>query len=472
MPLRTRLAVLFALAVLALLTAGGQLLQHQLVTGMDAALDRALITRADAVAQQLGPDGTVRDFQDGVTTRRSTPADALTQIIGPSGALTESSEGAGARPLLNPAQLDRARATAQSLTVRLAGGPTTTRLLAIPVAGTGHPPTVVVVGASRQVVDAALGGVHTALWIAGPVAVLLAGWGAWAVAGASLRPVERMRARAAAISASDTTTRLPVPARNDEIARLGTTMNALLDRLHDALARQRRFVADAGHELRTPLTSLRTELELADRPRRDRAALAAAVRAAIHDTDRLIRLAEDLLTLAGADEAGTLLRLEPLDVYRLAAEAVDAARRSRPDRRITVGPRGPTPPAVVWADRDRLRQVLDNLIDNAARHTPPDSVVTVDVSCAGEQVAVAIQDDGPGFAADFLPHAFDRFTRADDARVPGAGTGLGLAIVASLVAAQHGTVCAANRATGGAEIVVRLPRVRRTAETAVATTPM
>jgi signal transduction histidine kinase len=458
MGLRHRLTLLFAVAVALLAVAGGSLLVQQLSAGMDQALDRSLTVRADALAQQVGPDGTVVDFQDGSgALGLLSPTQSLAQVIGPTGTVVETSQGAGSAPLLTAAQLTHARAAVVAVTTTLPDA-TQARLVAVPVPDSGMPPAVVVVGTSRQVVLAAVDRVQTAAWIGGPLTVALGAVGSWLVAGAVLRPVERMRAQAAAISAGDGDARLAVPDGRDEIARLGHTINALLGRLQRALAQQTAFVADAGHELRTPLTALRAELELAGRPGRDRASLAAAVHAASEDTDRLIRLAEDLLTLAQADHAPIPLRRELVDVDTVVAEAAAAARTSARAKDVQIdvgaGARGLVP-----GDRDRLRQIVDNLLDNALRHTPAGSTVTARATrTATGTVVIQVRDQGPGFPPDFLARAFDRFTRADHARPDGPGTGLGLAIVASLVAAHAGAVSARNDPGGGADVRVELPR--------------
>jgi two-component system OmpR family sensor kinase len=263
-----------------------------------------------------------------------------------------------------------------------------------------------------------------------------------------------------------------VPAGRDEIARLGETMNALLERLQQALSHQRAFVADAGHELRTPLTTLRTELELAGRPGRDKDSLIAAVQAAAMDTDRLIRLAEDLLTLARADSAQVILEREPLELAALVVDSVTAvtalARSKSVDLELALSP------VTVMGDRDRLRQVVDNLLDNALRHAPPGSTLTVTLSAhaAPTGAVLRVMDEGPGFPTEFLPHAFDRFARADPARTDGPGTGLGLAIVASLVGAHGGSVAAGNRAAGGASVRVELPLAAFTRGTKAGTSHM
>ncbi|PZS40585.1 MAG: two-component sensor histidine kinase, partial [Pseudonocardiales bacterium] len=252
--------------------------------------------------------------------------------------------------------------------------------------------------------------------------------------------------------------RLAVPSTRDEIAALGATLNGLLARLQEALERERGFVADAGHELRTPLAILRTELELAARPGRSWEELVEAVSHAGNETDRLIRLAEDLLLLARADNAQTFLRPGPLALPDLLATAARGARTRAAERGVSVVVHSPSPLSVA-ADPDRLRQAVDNLLDNATRHAPAGSVVEITATSSPTgTVTVEVADRGPGFPEEFLPHAFERFHRAETARTrDGGGTGLGLSILQAIAQAHGGQATARNRSGGGAAVTLELP---------------
>ena len=204
--------------------------------------------------------------------------------------------------------------------------------------------------------------------VVGPLALLLAAFAGYRLAGAALRPVESMRREAAEISSETSGRRLPVPEARDEVRRLGETLNEMLERLDEGLLRERRFVADAGHELRTPLALLRTELELALRRPRTPEELEAAIRSATEEVERLIRLAEALLVLDRSARrralqlGGSSTREELLDA--VAREVRGVARTpSRPrDRGGRRGRRG------FRGDRDRLEQALGSLVDNALTH--------------------------------------------------------------------------------------------------------
>jgi len=301
MPIRLRLTVLFTAATLLLLGGLGLLFVRQLGTGLVSNLDSALRTRANELIGQLGPDST--NFADPGQSPLVLPGGMYGQILTTNAAVIESSDGLGRHALLTPNQAaDAANAlvtadTTIALPTAGAGSdPTTMRVLAV---ASGRRGVVVAVAGSREVIDEALQSTREQLLLLGIAALVLSSAGAWFLAGGALRPVERMRRQAAELQAHDAGGGLAVPATRDEVARLAITLNELLARQHAALQREQAFVADAGHELRTPLTVLKGELELAARPGRSRAELIETISTVSQETDRLVRLAEDLLDLSG-----------------------------------------------------------------------------------------------------------------------------------------------------------------------------
>jgi two-component system OmpR family sensor kinase len=280
---------------------------------------------------------------------------------------------------------------------------------------------------------------------------------------AGLRPLEDMGATAGAIAAGDLSRRVEPADDRTEVGRLGAALNAMLAQIERAFderraseERLRRFVGDASHELRTPITSIRGYAELfrrgADRRPEDLATSMARIEA---EAERMGVLVDDLLLLARLDQ-GRPLASDPVDLVRVATDAVDAAHAIDPSRAIDVDA---PPAAVVTGDAGRLRQVLDNLLENARVHTPPGTRTTVRVERREDEVTVAVADDGPGMETGVAARAFERFYRGDPARSRATGgAGLGLAIVASIVEAQGGSVRVADGP--GTEIVVSLPVVQ------------
>jgi len=310
-----------------------------------------------------------------------------------------------------------------------------------------------VVGAGADDRNSALAGLAIMLAIGGPVALLLASLAGYGVASAALAPVEQMRRRADEITEHERGERLPVGTTEDEIARLGTTLNRMLARLERSFERERAFVADASHELRTPLAILKTELELALRGERTPEQLVAALESAAEETDRLAELAEALLVIARAD-AGKL-QLATTEVR--AAELLQgvslrfASRMEASGRTLVVDDPGD---AEFEADPRRLEQALGNLVENALQHGA--GVIHLSAQADDGHVLLRVRDEGPGFPPEFIAVAFERFARADHARGR-RGSGLGLSIVQVIARAHGGDAHAANGPGGGAELSIDLP---------------
>lgn len=433
------------------LGATGLFVYVRLESALDQTLNAGLRSRADDVAALIGQADT--GLSEGRPTALAARGESFAQVIGRDGTIVDTTPQLGPKPLLTAPALARAlRQTTLLEHGPLPGIDSPSRLLATPVAAQGRR-LVVVVGTSLETRDAALQNLLGQMLIGGPIALLLASLAGYALTGSALRPVERMRARAGAISASAPGQRLPVPAADDEIRRLGTTLNAMLARLEAALERERSFVADASHELRTPLSLLKTELELALRRPRTPAELESALRSAADETDRLVQLAEDLLVLARADQGRLPLRTEVVEARAILQGVADrytlrAAQAARP---IAVDAE---PGVALAGDRLRLEQAVGNLVENALRHGR--GTIRL-VATAGERsVNLHVCDEGPGFPAGFLPRAFDRFSRANEDRGAG-GAGLGLAIVDVVARAHGGSAHVANLDAGGADAWISIP---------------
>jgi signal transduction histidine kinase len=451
-PTRVRVTIAFAAIMAVLLAGAGLFLYLRLGSTLQATVDRGLRSRAGVVTAliQQADSGLAQAGRSPLTEQ----GESLAQILDFRGRVVDAQPSLRAHPLLSTTEVRRAERG--TILVEHGPSPVTSdrvRLLATPVSAQGHR-LLVVVGSSLDPVAEAQSQLGQLLIVGGPIALLIASLAGYGAAAGALRPVELMRRRARDIQATRPGRRLPVPPSNDEVARLGETLNEMLDRLEEAFAHERRFVSDASHELRTPLAILKAELELALRDATDMETIRAAVGSAAEEADRVVALAEDLLVIARSDDGRLPVRLEAVDAGDVLRAASRRFTSRAAERGIDLEIRDPDGRELV-ADRLRLEQALGNLVDNALRHGA--GTVTLAVEPRGDRIEVHVRDDGPGFPEHFVAHAFERFTRADAARGRG-GAGLGLAIVDAIARGHGGSAHARNRPEGGADVWIALPR--------------
>jgi two-component system OmpR family sensor kinase len=451
LPIRLRVTAAFALAMAAVLAGSGLFLYLRLDAHLSRALDRDLQLRAQDLVALVGqPNASLASESSG---RFVETGENYAQLIDAKRRVVDATRPLGPAPILDTTALQAALRNAIYANFGpVPGLDEPSRVLASPVQRAGRH-FVLVVGTTLQNRAETLTRFREELLVTGPIALLLASLAGYMLAGLSLRQVETMRKRAATITAETSGERLPVPPTGDELERLGTTLNEMLDRLETALQRERDFVADAGHELRTPLALLRTELELALRQAESPEELKEAIRTSSQEADRLSQLAEGLLLIASSDRGRVPLRLEELQVDELFA-TVRSRFQWRAEQANRVVAIHSTPGVRIRGDRLRLEQALGNLVDNALRY----GVGTIDLSAktTDGSMELHVADEGDGFPVDFVPRAFDRFTQADRARSRD-GAGLGLSIVSAIAAAHGGTAHASNLAEGGADVWIRLP---------------
>jgi two-component system, OmpR family, sensor kinase len=448
LPIRVRLALAFALAMAAVLTALGVVLYVRLGSSLDEGIDEGLEARlADAsllVRRGESPQVTAID-----------PEERFVQVFDGAGRVVATTPGIGVGAIFGASE--RARIEPGSVLRverrKVAGVEAVgARLFATAVDGPSGR-RFVVVGSSLEDRDDALRGLLAQLLVVGPAALLLTSLLGYAIAAAALRPVESIRAEAAAISAAEPGRRLPVPPTRDEIARLAWTLNGMLERLESAFRRERGFIADASHELRTPLALLQAELELALRRPRSTEELELALRSAAAATNRLARLAEDLLVLARSDQGRLPLRRARVPVAEVVESVVDrfATSAEASGRTIEVDV---ADQLAVSADALRLEQALGNLVANALEHG--EGAIRLSANSIDGRIELHVLDEGPGFPPSFVGRAFERFSSADEAR-SGGGAGLGLAIVKAIATAHGGFAEAANVPGRGADVWLSIP---------------
>jgi two-component system OmpR family sensor kinase len=327
----------------------------------------------------------------------------------------------------------------------------------------------VIVGLPLNQADGAINQLQLIFLGLGAILILLCALLGWLAIRRAFVPLTEVEETAAAIAAGDLSRRIPEHPESTEVGRLTSSLNGMLVQIESAFRsreaseqRTRRFAADASHELRTPLASIRGFAELYRQGAvREPADVARTMGRIEGESRRMGALVEDLLLLARLDEQRPA-RTDPVDLAVLAGDATHDARGLAPDRTVRLvglaAGRGPEP-AVVIGDDNRLRQVVGNLVGNAARHTPPGTPIEVAVGTEDGRAVLEIRDHGPGLPPEHAVKVFERFYRVDAsrARSQGGGSGLGLSIVSAVVTAHGGRVGVAPTPGGGATVRVELP---------------
>lgn len=433
--LRARLTTASTVVIAVGMAAAAAVLIWRLQTNLLGGLDATVTQQAQAVAGALG---------QGQSTVSLTEAGdvAMVQVVAADGHVVASSANIAGEPPLFDFRPTTSTPTVRDTTVVPLGTGERYRVAAL-LTGSSD---AVYVARSTAEITSSVNQVLLELAVGVPILVLAFAVLGWLLVGRALRPVETMRQQAERIPGGP---RLALPATRDELARLATTFNALLDRIDSAARRQREFVADAAHELRSPVASLRAQLDIeADHPElpiapADRLELAG-------DAERLARLVDDLLTLARLDAAPGMPR-DPVDLDDLVLAEI---RRVRARTSCEIDASGVSGGRVL-GDADALDRVVRNVLDNATRHAS--TRVTVAVRADRGGVVLTVADDGPGIAAADRERVFQRFVRLDTGRArTGGGAGLGLAIVHEVVTAHRGTVRIEDNGPG-ARLVITLP---------------
>lgn len=442
--LRVRLTVLSVLGAGLVLPLVVVLLHGAVTDAIDDAVTAELRVRAEDVAVELEA-GVVPVMNEGLVTQ----------------VLTEGGEVAsrqGTDPLVNSGDLPTSLGVDVIVDRAVPSIGDDARLLVRKLPRATGAGWVVVAGSTKPIVEVQRR-LTVVLGVAGPLLVLVIAGTAWVLTRSALQPVQRMTRRASTLSLEEPHQRLPQPPGRDEIAELGRTLNAMLDRIEATVAHERAFVDDASHELRTPIAVLRGELELARLELGDvgqDSGPARALDSALEETDRLARITEQLLVLARADVGRLADTRERVSLMTATARIVDRSPTDHHQLQVS------GVEAHVLADPDLIDQVISNLVNNALRFAR--RTVRITIGTDDGTAVLRVDDDGPGFDTVLIDTAFDRFARAGESRTRsgGGGAGLGLAIVEAVVASLDGRIELTNNGPlGGASSTVRIPQAPR-----------
>ena len=452
--LRTTLSIRFSLTMLVTLLAltfWAYLGVRQTLMGeLDRSLSGSARLQVNALAalppmpagQTFPADYFVRDINRFVVVRDST-----------GGVLGSNSVRARDLPFHADAFAGSRLAAPRLITYRWGGRDFRSVYLAVP-SGPTHA-AVVQVGASLAPLEGNLDRILLRMLITVMLGTLATAFGAGWLADSAIAPVREITAQARSITGQNPGQRITTSAAVSEFGGLREVINAMVARLEQASEWHRRIIRDLGHDLRTPVTAMRAAVEVALWRERTPDEYRGVLGSTLEEIDRLCLIC-DALRLLGRLQAGDVtLTHELLDARRLAREAVAAGQDSLGAHTILlVEPKDAVP---IRADRRLMRMVLDQLLDNARRYTPPDSRIEIEVGADGGHAVITVEDDGPGVADEVLPHLFEAFYRSDTARAREGGPGLGLTATQAIITLHGGTVAASRGSQGGLRVTATLP---------------
>ena len=451
--IRTRFALWATALILVLLVAFGGFVYASLSHGLRAAVDDSLSLSAAQAAASLNVDNG-RILVPEAISPEETGADAF----GPQGlTLIVRADDGGVLQATGPYAIIQgvgltADARGDFITVRSAVGDPL-RIFTLPVLDNERLVGWVQSAQSLGEVESALERLLTALFLGGGLAAMLAGFAGYFLAARALAPIDAITRAARRISTEDLSARLKLPDVGDEVSRLATTFDDMLNRLDQGFQRERRFTADASHELHTPLAAMQAILSVMREAERSPAEYRQAMSDLAEETDRMRGLVEDLMRLARGEGESPVMK-EPIDLALLLLDVTDSLRPLAGGKGLRL--ELDTPNSLpIRGDMDQLIRLWVNLIHNAIKYTIS-GTISVSAHAEADRVVVYVQDTGVGIPAEHLPHIFERFYRVEAAR-SSAGTGLGLAIARQIVTAHGGSVSVESTPGVGSRFTVSLP---------------
>ena len=436
--IRTRLTAWYLLLLAVVFCVLGILLHAYLGHTLLVSLDHSLVHRAEQLLA-------IRDLGQAMAEGRfATDPGEVVGLYGSQGEEIHVLSTTDVSGMVKPAWIESALRQAPVFATGSGKDGRSLRVYVVPYGGVGQSPpagaaAAMVVGRPMDNIASAQGALLQTLLVVGPLTLLLSAGGGLFLARRAMKPIDRMVQTAREIEETDLAGRIDVRS-DDELGRLGRTINAMLDRLERAFTRQRQFTADASHELRTPLSVIEAEATLALRRERSAEDYRAALATIAEEAVGMNRLIDQLLSLARADEGGSRFVVELLDLTALCAEVVNALKPVGDERGVLVR-LADEGLATVRGDRVQLRRLIANLVENAIRYTEGGGTVTASVAVDDGKARLTVRDTGIGIPPEHLPHLFERFYRVHLARSrEDGGAGLGLALCKAIVDAHGGSI--------------------------------
>jgi two-component system, OmpR family, sensor kinase len=461
--IRVRLTLWYVLLLSIILVGFSAVLYLLLDSGLDNQVDNDLRAAAEQVRGAIA-------LRNGQLVVQSTEGESeltplgergvLARVLAPDGTVIESVGPYSTLPVPQASLALAATGQGQPFFDQedTAGG-TPVRLYTLPYEQNGTIYGFIEVGQSLKSAQDTLHSLLLLLAVVVPGTLVLASAGGWFLANRAILPIDNITRLVRRISAEDLTQRLDLDLPDDEVGRLASTFDSMLDRLEEAFERQRRFTADASHELRTPLTIMKGEIGVALNRPRSASEYRRVLSELEEEVDRLTRLVEDLLLLARADTNRPLLSVEPVDLRHLLEKVLDRVGPVSSAKAQTVELQ--TPESIqVCGDASKLERLFLNLVDNAITYTQAGGRIVVRASAASStpaSVLIEVADNGPGMSADQVAHIFERFYRADLSRSSPGGAGLGLSIARWIAELHGGQIFVQSTLGRGSVFSVSLP---------------
>ncbi|MBI2842351.1 MAG: HAMP domain-containing protein [Armatimonadetes bacterium] len=463
--------VLLRTAILAvMLLFFGLALHRQASHGLEAVLDNTLRCQAEYAAYVLhGGEGggEIAELGEHIVAHRDLPRDRkLIRILNAQGDVLFESGPSNFKQVNGMAPAAKAVRSGELVYETVATGRNSMRLISLPAVDQEHIQHVVQVGTSLEANQHQLWKFSRILFLCGLAILTLVTAGGWWITGAALRPVRMMVGTAKRIGTTDTGDRLEVPDSRDELEELARTFNDMIDRLESASKQMRSFTAYASHQLRTPLTIMKGEIEVALRKPRSAQEQDRVLQSALEEINLMSKIVNDLLTLARADSGEVVLETKPVDLNDVIQGAVSHRRVLAEMHGCSLAvnsSRGHR----VWADRDRLVELIENLLDNAIKYTPSGEKITLDLRRDGKGFLISVTDTGTGIASDELDKIFERFYRGKNSQTQRIrGSGLGLSICKWITEAHGGHIRVVSRIGQGSTFSVWLPSLEAASQIA------
>ncbi len=456
--IRTRLTLGYVALLALILILFSSVLYLTLARSLDQRVDDNLAVNAEQASGAINIEQGQINFQ----YNEGDPSDVagvrdrgyLVRLLDAQGALLDANARFAALPV-SPNVVSAAR-NGQSVYETLTSNGIAYRIYSRPITENNQFYGVLQLAQSLDNVTSALQRLLLLLAIIVPLTLAFASFGGFWFAERALAPMDRITRAAQRISVQDLSQRLNLNLPDDEVGRLARAFDAMLARLDEAFQRERRFTADASHQLRTPLTVMRGNIDVALSRPRSQKEYARVLSELGEEVDRLTQMANNLLVLARADASKLPLQFDSLSAMRLLQAVSDEMRPLADERGITIVDKVDAE-FTLWADEDKMLNVLFNLVENALKFTPPGGTITLSATRENERAVITVADTGAGIAPEHLPHIFERFYCADEAPSADGGVGLGLAIAHALVTAQRGTIQVHSALGQGTTFIITLP---------------